>query len=136
MNTRRYLEQIKRLDSQIANKLKEIHNLRLMVGSIGSINDSDKVMTSPTKDKIGVIVAKITDMEREVDVMVDKRWKIVTEIESVKENESYDILARVYVLGQDFKAIAIEKKMSYRHFLRLHDKAIMDFEILYGDVYE
>jgi hypothetical protein len=136
MNTRRYLEQIKRLDSQIANKLKEIHNLRLMVWSIGSINDSDKVMTSPTKDKIGVIVAKITDMEREVDFMVDKRWKIVTEIESVKENESYDILARVYVLGQDFKAIAIEKKMSYRHFLRLHDKAIMDFEILYGDVYE
>lgn len=136
MNTRRYLEQIKRLDSQIANKLKEIHNLRLMVGSIGSINDSDKVMTSPTKDKIGVIVAKITDMEREVDVMVDKRWKIVTEIESVKENESYDILARVYVLGQDFKAIAIEKKMSYRHFLRLHDKAIMDFETLYGDVFE
>jgi regulator of replication initiation timing len=136
MNTRQYLEQVKRLDSQIANKLKEIHNLRLMVGSIGSINDAEKVITSPTKDKIGDIVAKITDMEREVDFMVDKRWKIVTEIETVKENDSYDILARVYVLGQDFKAIAIEKKMSYRHFLRLHDKAILDFETIYGNVFE
>ena len=136
MNTRQYLEQVKRLDSQIANKLKEIHNLRLMVDSIGSISDADKVQTSPTKDKIGVIVAKIIDMEREVDLMVDKRWRIVTEIESVKENESYDILARVYVLGQDFKAIAIEKSMSYRHFLRLHDKAIMDFESIYGVVYK
>ena len=136
MNTRQYLEQIKRLDTQIANKLKEIHNLRLMVDSIGSVSDADKVQTSPTKDKIGVIVAKILDMEREVDLMVDKRWRIVTEIESVKENDSYDILARVYVLGQDFKAIAIEKKMSYRHFLRLHDKAIADFETIYGVVYE
>lgn len=136
MNTRQYLEQVKRLDSQIANKLKEIHNLRLMVGSIGSINDAEKVIASPTKDKIGAIVAKITDMEREVDFMVDKRWKIVTEIESLKENESYDILARVYVLGQDFKAIAIEKKMSYRHFLRLHEKAILDFETIYGAVFE
>ena len=136
MNTKQYLEQIKRLDAQIANKLKEIHNLRLMVDSIGSISDADKVQTSPTKDKIGVIVAKVVDMEREVDFMVDKRWNIVTQIESVKENESYDILAKVYVLGQDFKAIAIDKGMSYRHFLRLHDKSIMDFEAMYGVEHE
>lgn len=132
METRRYLEQVKRYDWQIANKLKEIHNLRLMVGSIGSPNDADKVQTSPTKDKTGVIVAKILDMEREVDFMVDRRWNIVTQIESVQENESYDILAKVYVLGQDFKAIAIDKKLSYRHFLRLHEKAIEDFEAIYG----
>lgn len=135
MTTKQYLEQIGRLNEQIKNKLEEIHNLRIMIGGISGINDSEKVQSSSDKDKVGTLIAKIVDMEIEVDKMVDKRWNIVNQIECIEETESYDVLAKVYILGKDFKEVAIDKGISYRHFLRLHDKAIVEFETLYGANY-
>ena len=135
MTTKQYLEQIGRLNEQIKNKLEEIHNLRIMISGISGINDSEKVQYSSNKDKVGTITAKIVDMEIEVDKMIDKRWNIVNQIESIEDTDSYDVLANVYVLGKGFKAVAIDKGISYRHFLRLHDKAIVEFETIYGANY-
>lgn len=131
METKKYLEQVRRLDVQIKNELEEIHSLRTMVNGIVGNNEGERVQSSADKDKIGIIVAKIVDMEREVDKMIDKRWEIVNQIKGIEDLTSYNILTKAYVLGQDFKEIAHCINVSYRHFLRLHDKALSEFHDKY-----
>ena len=136
MGTRQYLCQMQRLDKQIQNKLAEIYKLRTMAIGISVATDKEKIQTSSDKDKIGNFVAKIIDMEHEVDNMIDKRATIVSQIEEMEDIESYDILANVYILGKDLKVVAVEKKLSYRHFLRLYNKAVFEFEENYKNVTE
>jgi DNA-directed RNA polymerase specialized sigma subunit len=131
METKQYLNQILRLDRQIKNKLAEIYQLRTMAESITVATDKERVDGSGDKDKLGCIMARIVDMEREVDKMVDKRCDIVAQIDGMEDTESYDVLAKIYILDQDLKAIAIEKNISYKTFSRLHKKALKEFEEKY-----
>lgn len=131
METKQYLNQILRLDRQIKNKLAEIYQLRTMAESITVATDKERVDSSGDKDKLGCMMARIVDMEREVDNLVDKRCEIINQIENVDNVEYYDILAKVHILGQDIKVIAIEKNVSYRHFFRIYGKAIKEFEKKY-----
>ena len=131
MDTKQYLGQIKRLEMQIQNKLAEIYQLRTMAESITVATDKERVDSSGDKDKLGCIMARIVDMEREVDKMVDKRCDIVAQIDRMEDTESYDVLAKIYILDRDLKAIAIEKSISYKTFSRVHKKALKEFEEKY-----
>lgn len=135
METKEYLNQIVRYEKQIQNKLSEISRLRALASGISIKNDGDRVQTSSSKDKISGIVAKIVDLENELDFIIDKRSLIVSQIEKMGDTDSYDALAKVYILGKDLKVVAIESNFSYRHFLRVYNNAIQEFETLYGNEY-
>lgn len=135
MVTKQYLGQIIRYEKQIQNKLSEIGRLRALASSISISHDKDRVQTSSDKDKISGIVAKIVDLETEVDSIIDKRSHIVSQIEKLGNTDSYDALAKVYILGKDLKVVAIESNFSYRHFLRVYNNAIKEFETVYGKEY-
>lgn len=135
MDTKQYLGQIRKFDKQIQNKLIEIYNLRTMAQSITVATDKERVDSSGEKDKIGSIVAKICDMENEVDNIIDKRCEIVSQIDSLEETDSYDVLANIYILGRDLKAIAIDNSVTYRNIQRVYNKGIKQFEEKYGEKY-
>lgn len=135
MDSKQYLNQISRLERQIKNKLDEIAQLRTMANGITALNDGDRVQTSGDKDKIGAIISRIVDMEREVDVMIDKRCKIVEQIESLENADYYDVLANIYILKKELKVIAIERGISYGHLKKVHGLALKEFERLYGMLY-
>ena len=131
MTTEQYLEQIRELDAQIQDELEEIHNLRLMIGISGGGNDGERVQSSSDKDKVGALAVKIADMERKVDELVEKRFKITEQIKNMPNSTSRAILTKVYILGKCYKTVSSEINVSYRHFLRLNDKAICEFEQKY-----
>lgn len=131
MEVKEYLGQIKRLEMQIQNKLAEIYQLRTMAESITVATEKERVDGSGDKDKLGCIMAEVIDMEREVDQMVDKRCYIVSQIDGLENAESYDVLAKVYILDRDLKAIAIEKGIAYKTFSRKYKKALKEFENKY-----
>lgn len=135
MTTKEYLSQIQRLERQIQNKLSEICKLRTMAIGITSSNDSERVKSSPDKDKLGTMVSKIVDIEREVDEMINKRFFIVSQIDSISDTDMYDILTKVYILGKDLKVIAIERGVTYRHISRIFKNSISEFESKYGSEY-
>lgn len=130
MNIKNHLEQIGRIDKRIQNKLEEIDKLRRMASGT-SYSESERVQTSLSADKIGAIASRIVDMEKEVDRLIDERCVIVAEIESMKNEDDYDILANIYILGKDIKTVAVEMGKSYRYISDLHRKALKDFEELY-----
>ena len=127
MNIKNHLEQIGRLDKRIQNKLEEIDKLRRMASGT-SYSESERVQTSLSADKIGAIATMIVDMEKEVDRLIDERCLIVAEIESMKNEDDYDVLANIYILGKDIKTVAVEMGKSYRYISDLHRKALKDFE--------
>ena len=139
MDTKQYLEQIHRLDKQIQNKLSEIYQLKTMACSVSVSNDSERVQTSVRNDKLEKVVAKIVDMERETDSLVDtfieKRNHIIKQIDKIENTDYYHILSMRYVGNNTLEEIAKNTNWSIRKVFSLHGKALQEFERLYGNEY-
>lgn len=139
MDTKQYLSQIRRLDRQIQNKLSELYNLKMMASSITVSNEGERVQTSGDKDQLGAVVAKVVDMENEVnkmvDLFVDTRNRIISQIDSLDDLDSYDILSMRYVAGKTFHEISEKTGWSIRKVFSLHGKALLEFEKKYGREY-
>ena len=96
MVTKQYLWQIERLDKMIQNKLSEIYQLKTMACSVTVSNDGERVQTSSDKDRLGSTVAKIVDLEKEtdrlVDRFIDKRNHIIEQIDGIEDMNMYHVL--------------------------------------------
>ena len=139
MTTKEYLGQISRLNWMINNKLTEIAQLKDMAASISAPQSGERVQTTPNFDKIGTKYAKIDEMERKIDGMVDelvdKKEKIIQQIDSMEDENTYNILFARYIEKKTFEVIATEMKYSWRQVVRLHGTALKQFEKKYGEGY-
>lgn len=139
MTTKEYLGQISRLNRMINNKLTEIAQLKDMAASISAPQSGERVQTTPNFDKIGTKYAKIDEMERKIDGMVDelvdKKEKIIQQIDSMEDENTYNILFARYIEKKTFEVIATEMKYSLRQVVRLHGTALKQFEKKYGEGY-
>jgi DNA-directed RNA polymerase specialized sigma subunit len=139
MTTKEYLGQISRLNRMINNKLTEIAQLKDMAASISAPQSGERVQTTPNFDKIGTRYAKIDEMERKIDGMVDelvdKKEKIIQQIDSMEDENTYNILFARYIEKKTFEVIATEMKYSWRQVVRLHGTALKQFEKKYGKEY-
>lgn len=139
MTTKEYLGQISRLNRMINNKLTEIAQLKDMAVSISATKSGERVQTTPNFDKIGTKYAKIDEMERKIDGMVDelvdKKEKIIQQIDSMEDENTYNILFARYIEKKTFEVIATEMKYSWRQVVRLHGTALKQFEKKYGEGY-
>lgn len=139
MTTKEYLGQISRLNRMINNKLTEIAQLKDMAVSISAPQSGERVQNTPNFDKIGTKYAKIDEMERKIDGMVDelvdKKEKIIQQIDSMEDENTYNILFARYIEKKTFEVIATEMKYSWRQVVRLHGTALKQFEKKYGEGY-
>lgn len=139
MTTKQYLNQIDRINRMINNKLAEIYQLKTMVCSISVSANEDKVQSSSDKDKLGSAVAKIVDLENEInkaiDVYVDKKERIVSQIDSIKDIMEYQVLFSRYIENKTFEQIAEDNDYSVRQILRIHGNALVEFEKKFGQEY-
>lgn len=139
MTTKEYLNQISRLNRMINNKLVEIQQLRELACSISAINLEDKVQNTPNFDKIGSKMAKIDELEENLDKTIDRyvlvKNKIVSQIDSMEDENTYNILFSRYIQKKSFERIAIEMEYSWRQIIRLHGNALRQFEEKYGNEY-
>lgn len=139
MTTKQYLNQIDRINRMINNKLAEVYQLKTMVCSISVSVNEDKVQSSSDKDKLGSAVAKIVDLENEInkaiDIYVDKKERIVSQIDSVKDIMEYQVLFSRYIEHKTFEQIAEDNDYSVRQILRIHGNALVEFEKKFGKEY-
>lgn len=139
MTTKQYLNQIHRIDQVINNKLSEIYQLKNLACSISVSSDSDRVQTSSDQDPLGSAVAKIVDLENEVNDCIDqfseKRRKIITQIDSIENQMQYQVLFSRYIERKTFDKIADDNGYSVRQILRIHGEALVQFEKAFGHEY-
>lgn len=123
----------------INNKLVEITQLKELACSISAIQTGERVQTTPNYDKIGTAYAKIDDMERKldklIDTYVDRKNHIISQIDGVEDEMLYNILFARYIERKTFEKIATELEYSWRQIIRLHGKALKQFENQYGKEY-
>lgn len=139
MTTKDYLNQVGRLNRMINNKLVEIAQLKELACSISAIQTGERVQTTPNYDKIGTAYAKIDEMERKldklIDTYVDKKNHIIGQIDGIEDEMLYNILFARYIERKTFEKIATELEYSWRQIIRLHGKALKQFENQYGREY-
>ena len=136
MNTRQYLNQIKKYDKIIRNKLTEIYHLRTLATSITASNEGERVQTSSDHDKIGAIMAEIFDLEEEtkeiVHTYIMKRKENKSTMEQVEDDNYYDVLFKKYVEYKSLVDIGEEMGYSISHIKRLHKNAVEEIRKLKG----
>ena len=139
MTTKEYLQQIGKLNKMINNKMVELAQMKEMAYSIKTMNTDEHVMSSSDPDRIGCAYVKIEEMEQKIDKMiddyVDKKEKIIKQIESIEDENLYDVLFLKYIAKKRFEDIAVEIEKSWRQTIRLHGAALKRFEEKYGNEY-
>lgn len=140
MDTKQYLQQISRLDRMINNKLAEISQLRELAMSVSAVKNEERVQTTPNFDKIGTTYCKIEEMEEKlyklIDEFVDKKNLIISQIDKIENETYYEILFARYIEKKTFEKIADEMTYSWRQVIRLHGRALQEFEKKYGNTYK
>ena len=140
MDTKQYLQQISRLDRMINNKLAEISQLRELAMSVSAVKNEERVQTTPNFDKIGNAYCKIEEMEEKLDKLidefVDKKNLIISQIDKIENETYYEILFARYIEKKTFEKIADEMTYSWRQVIRLHGRALQEFEKKYGNTYK
>lgn len=123
----------------INNKLVEIQQLRDLALGISSISTGERVQSTPDFDKIGSKMAKIDELEKNLDETIDKyvdlKNQIIGQIESMEDEITYNILFSRYIEKKQFELIAIDMGYSWRQIIRLHGNALRQFEEKFGNEY-
>ena len=132
MYTKQYLSQIEILDNIIQNNFSEIYQLKTMACSVTVSNDSERVQTSSDKDRLGSTVAKIIDLEKETDRLVDSFIDLKKEtmliIRMIKSERHREILFKKYLEQKSLYEIAEELGMTDRGCKKAHKRALEEFE--------
>lgn len=128
MTADEFLKQIERADKLISNKLYEVQRLRLLAVSTTVPTDREVVQTSGVSDKVGNIVAKIIDLESEINDLIDEYVDLQREcigvIESLENPLQYTVLHKHYVQYKSFAEIAEEEHYSYDGIMKVKRKAL------------
>ena len=139
MDTKQYLGQISRLDRMIKNKMTELSQYKDLAYGLSAITNEERVQTTPEFDKMSGKIAKIIEMEQKIDSLideyVDKKNLIISQIDSMENETSYEILFARYIEKKTFEKIADEMNYSFRNTTRLHGRALREFENKFGETY-
>lgn len=134
MTAKEYLKQLKKINVMIRQRTQEKEMLCAALGSIGSFDYSkDRVRTSPSGDaQYAKTVEKIVDLEKEIDNLIieflERMNKIISQIQSLKNDKYVEILYKHYVEGKQLGAIAKEMGYAHQYIISLHTHALKEFE--------
>ena len=135
MTTKRYLEQIGRIEKLIRNKQLELEKLRELCGNRGVSYDRERVQTSNISDTTGRMGTELASISQQIDYWMKKRHEIIGQIDKVDDVVAYEVLAYRYVQQMSIFDIADQLDISEKQVWRRLKKAHVVFEDLYGDLY-
>lgn len=138
MTTKEYLNQISRLNRMINNKLAEISRLRELSCSISAVSTEERVRSTPNVDRIGNTYAKIDEMEKNLDKIIDdfteKKQKIISQIDSMENENVYNVLFLITLKRNRLKRflwkwiIHTDKRFGFmeKHCVNLKKNSVMN----------
>lgn len=123
-----FLQQVKLYDTHINTKIEEMDNLKALATKITATLKQDVVSGGGNQDKIGDAVAKIVDLEREINAIIDAYIKLKRQVndvvDKVTDPDQAAVLYKRYFLYERWEQIALEMNMTYRNVCYIHGKAL------------
>lgn len=139
MTTKQYLSRFQRINQEIDGDLAEIFRLKSMAMSITVAQKEVNVQSSGDKDRLGAAMAKIVDLENEINEKIDgmqiSRDKMINQLKEIENEMEYSVLYDRYIKNLTFDKIATARNYSLRHILRVHGNALRSFEKKFGHLY-
>lgn len=129
IDAKKYLMQVERYENLITTKLEEMDRLRALITKITSSWKDDVVSSSGNQDKLGNAIAKIVDLQSEIndtiDEFVDRKREVSSVIEKVENPNQLAVLTKKYLLFETLEQIAVEMNMTYRNVCYIHGEALL-----------
>ena len=99
-----------------------------MTTKITTTLKQDVISGGGNQDKVGDAIAKIVDLDaeinRDIDVYVEKKREISGVIESVEAADQMEVLQKRYLLYEPLEQIAVEMHCTYRNVCYIHGRAL------------
>ena len=129
-----YLRRIELLDAHITNKLNDLETLRTMVTKITATITPVAVSGSGSQDKLGDAIAKIVDLQNEINhkvkKLIDAKMEVSAVLEKLQEPDHVKVLHKRYIEYKPFEQIACEMCCTYRNVCYIHGKALQEVSAL------
>jgi len=129
----KYLKRYVLLDKEIDRKLEEVSRLRSKLTRITQVLTTEPRGGGTIYGKTEEILAKIVDLENEIDADIDRlievRDSIKSIIEAVEDDRERLLLQYRYLDGWTFEKIAVEMNYSWRQIHRLHSRALTNLKM-------
>ena len=136
MTAKKYLEQAYTLDHRINSRLEQLSSLKALATRTTGILRQDAVKTTPDAGAHSreEIIAKIIDMEKEIDAEIDRLVDLKREIYQVigqVENPVYQTLLELrYLSFRTWDEIGAEMNYTRSTLMKYHKQALKEVEKL------
>ena len=128
IDAKTYLMQVELYDMHINHKLEELTRLKTLTTQITSSIKPVAASGSGSQDKLGNTIAKIIDLEAEineaVDTFIDKRQEASKLVDKVTNTNQLQVLHKRYFEYKPWEQIACEMHMTYRNVCYIHGRAL------------
>lgn len=118
----------KRREKQLAQQIEELRDQKMFP----SVNNDGMPHGSGISDLSGYVAQLddlISQLEHEREMAVKQYEEIHDQINTMEDNVLRELLVRKYLLEQRWEKIAVAMDYEYRYILKLHGKALRNFQI-------
>lgn len=133
MTAKEYLGQAYHIDKRIESKLMQVESLRCLASKVTAVFNDMPHSSTPDNHKLEKTIAKIVDLEKEIDEdidnLIDLKREINEVIKSIDDARHKTILEMRYLSFQTWEKIAVELGCDARHAKRLHGQALKNLKI-------
>ena len=127
MNAKEFLQQIRKLDKLIENKMAEVQKWKEIATNTSPNMTGERVQSSGNPHKIADAIRRYIDLEREInqdiDNLVDAKKAVIGVIEQLNATE-YDVIHKIYVQYLTFDEVAYACKHSRSWATTIHGRAL------------
>ena len=132
MTSKEYLSQAYHLDQRINSKIEQISSLNELstkcTSTITGMPHSPNKGTSKMADTVAKIVDLENEINRDIDRLVDLKHEITTKVNEVPNHEYRTLLEMRYICMKRWDEIAMAMGYELRYLYKLHSKALIFFD--------
>lgn len=127
MTAKEYLSQAYRLDLRINSKIEQIANLNDLATKATFVATGMPHSPNKGKSNMADTIARIIDLQEEInndiDKLVELKAEIISVIKKVDNPEYQTLLEKRFLCYMTWESIAVDMGFSIQHLYRLRDKA-------------
>lgn len=137
MSAKEYLQQLRRFDLLINQKIQELSELRMTAESLPGMKYSeDKVQKSLSQNAPFISsVHRIIELEKEIDAeidrFVDEKHRIINQIQGLSDMQHIEVLFKRYVEYKSLETISEEMGYTPQYVREIHGQALEKFQETY-----
>ncbi len=133
MTAKEYLSQAYRLDQRINSKIEQVASLNELAtkctSTLTGMPRNPNRASSTMADAVAKIIDLQSEINRDIDRLVDLKREIVTVIKAIKNPEYQTLLEKRYLCFLTWEKIAVDMGYDLRWLYRIHKRALDEIHV-------